>query len=167
MVKAKLKPQLCSFSIQRAWRASMSRKLSTEVPDENRSRHGWEETRTSEKLLNPVVTSDIFPVRLRKSESNGPPYGARWKSVSSDRRRHLIRCAVWIIKLSSVVFVEHEKKKNNKRMSICMNKKTNREESKQEGRGEGCFPPLSFGGGPQGSHWLRWMGGQLEPCPDP
>ncbi|XP_027901205.1 schwannomin-interacting protein 1 isoform X2 [Xiphophorus couchianus] len=51
--------------IQRAWRASMSRKLTPKVLDENRTRHGWEETRTSEKLLNPVVTSDIFPDQLK------------------------------------------------------------------------------------------------------
>uniref|UniRef100_A0A087XXN0 IQ motif containing J n=1 Tax=Poecilia formosa TaxID=48698 RepID=A0A087XXN0_POEFO len=43
----------------------MSRKLSPEVPDENRTRHGWEETRTSEKVLNPVVASDIFPDQLK------------------------------------------------------------------------------------------------------
>ncbi|XP_017163769.1 schwannomin-interacting protein 1 isoform X2 [Poecilia reticulata] len=51
--------------IQRAWRASMSRKLSPEVPDENLTRYEWEETRTSEKVLNPVVASDIFPDQLK------------------------------------------------------------------------------------------------------
>ncbi|MEQ2227984.1 hypothetical protein ILYODFUR_004057 [Ilyodon furcidens] len=57
--------------IQRAWRASMSRKLSLEVQDKNTTRHKWEENRTSESLHNPVMTSDIFPVRLQKEKQTG------------------------------------------------------------------------------------------------
>uniref|UniRef100_A0A3Q2QTZ4 Schwannomin interacting protein 1 n=1 Tax=Fundulus heteroclitus TaxID=8078 RepID=A0A3Q2QTZ4_FUNHE len=53
--------------IQRAWRASMSRKLSLE--DENRTRHEWEETRTPESLHNPATTTDIFPGQLKSLQS--------------------------------------------------------------------------------------------------
>ncbi|XP_024863499.1 schwannomin-interacting protein 1 isoform X2 [Kryptolebias marmoratus] len=60
--------------IQRAWRASMSRKVSVEVQDDNRRRHEWGETMPSESLRDPVMTTSIFPDQL-KNHQRGHKHG--------------------------------------------------------------------------------------------
>lgn len=52
--------------IQRAWRASVSRRDSWQAQDKNRTNHGWGETVTSESLGEPGMTTNISPVRLQK-----------------------------------------------------------------------------------------------------
>lgn len=52
--------------IQRAWRASMSRRGSWHGQDKNRTSHQQDETVPSKSLQDPVMTTNISPVRMLK-----------------------------------------------------------------------------------------------------
>lgn len=52
--------------IQRAWRATMSRRVSLEEKDENSSIHRWSEVLPSESLHEPLLTTNISTVRLQQ-----------------------------------------------------------------------------------------------------
>ncbi|KAM6933481.1 schwannomin-interacting protein 1 isoform 6-T6 [Xenentodon cancila] len=61
--------EIKAIVIQRAWRASMSRKVSLEVKDESRSSRHWGETMPSEILRDPVTSADISPDQLKSLQS--------------------------------------------------------------------------------------------------
>ncbi|KAL3991844.1 gamma-glutamyltranspeptidase / glutathione hydrolase / leukotriene-C4 hydrolase [Sarotherodon galilaeus] len=55
--------------IQRAWRASMSRRESWQAQDKNRTNDHWRETVPSESLQEPVMTTNISPIHLKSLQS--------------------------------------------------------------------------------------------------
>lgn len=70
--------------IQRAWRASMSRRESWQAQDKNRTNDHWRETVPSESLQEPVMTTNISPVRLRKQNQTAIWCDMRMSQVLRD-----------------------------------------------------------------------------------
>ncbi|XP_031599869.2 schwannomin-interacting protein 1 isoform X1 [Oreochromis aureus] len=64
--------------IQRAWRASMSRRESWQAQDKNRTNDHWRETVPSESLQEPVMTTNISPIHLKSLQSG-------YKHVNNER----------------------------------------------------------------------------------
>ncbi|XP_041850335.1 schwannomin-interacting protein 1 isoform X1 [Melanotaenia boesemani] len=61
--------EIKAIVIQRAWRASLSRKVSPEVQDEDCSSHHWGEMIPPENLHNPVMTTNISTDHLKSLQS--------------------------------------------------------------------------------------------------
>lgn len=70
--------------IQRAWRASMSRRESWQAQDKNRTNALWRETVPSESLQEPVMTTNISQVRLRKQNQTAIWCDMRMSQVLRD-----------------------------------------------------------------------------------
>ncbi|KAF7218511.1 schwannomin-interacting protein 1 isoform X1 [Nothobranchius furzeri] len=72
--------------IQRAWRASLSRKVSVEIQDNDRSRRQWGETPPPESIGDPGMATDVFPDQLKNVQSS-------YKHLNDEalqlQRRHL------------------------------------------------------------------------------
>ncbi|XP_028275436.1 schwannomin-interacting protein 1 isoform X2 [Parambassis ranga] len=61
--------EMKAIVIQRAWRASMSRRENWQIQDKNRSSHHWGEMMPSESLQDPLMTTNISAEQLKSLQS--------------------------------------------------------------------------------------------------